>query len=170
MSKKIDQILQALIPALKQQSLGAIDDFEDFSAWINQSVELLHYIELKEYYDNGIEEDDYFNTLNVNTQQLQAEIEQETSVLFEQFEYKDDMDPEEGFDAQIDIMEQTETIIFDKIKEAASAHHLSLLVIYRENPYWLLVPTTNESELNLIVETFNQTFNQEGDLNMAVYA
>lgn len=162
MSKKIDQILQALIPALKQQKLVAIDDFEDFSAWINQSVELLHYIELNEYYDNGIEE-------NVNTQQLQTEIEQETSVLFEQFENKDDMDPEEGFDAQIDIMEQTENIIFDKIKQAASAHHLSLLVIYRENPYRLLVPTTDESELDLIVETFNQTFNQAGDLNMAVY-
>lgn len=169
MSKKIDQILQAIIPALNQQTAAAIEDFEDFSAWINQSVELLHYIELKEYYDNGIEEDYYFNTLNVDTQQLQTEIEQETSILFEQFENNDDMDPEEGFDAQIDIMEQTETIIFDKIQAVASVHGLSLLVIYRENPYWLLVPTTNESELDLIVETFNQAFNQDGDLNMDVY-
>ena len=173
MSQKIDQILQDLIPELKQQVFVESSDFEGFSAWINQSVGLLHYIELKEYFDNGVEDNYYFKKFNVNTEQVQADIEQETAILFERFEADSDTDSQEGFedafDAQIDVMEQTENIIFDKIQAVASAYQLFLLVVYRENPYWLLVPTTNEEELSLIVKAFNQAFNDDGDLNMAIY-
>ena len=165
MSQKIDQILQDLIPELKKQTPVASDEFEDFSAWINQSIALLHYIELKEYFDNGIDENYYFKKFNVNTPQLNHDIDQQISNVFEQSEAGLGGD---SFDQEMDLMEQTETILFDHIKKVADKHQLSLLVVYRENPYWLLVPTTNEAELSLIVTAFNQAFNEDGDLNMVI--
>lgn len=166
MSQRIYQILQELIPELKQQTPVENGDFTDFSAWINQFIELLHYIELKEYYDNGIEENFYFKKFNVNTQQLNNDIDQQLSNLFEQSEEGFE---EDSFDQEIDLMEHTETILFDNIKKVADEHQLSLLVVYRENPYWLLVPSQNQQQLEMMVEEFNQAFNDDGDLNMAIY-
>ena len=169
MSFKIYKILQNLIPELNHSIPAENDDFGSFSAWVNQEFEIFHYIELTEYFDNGIEEDFFFKKLNVNTKQLQVEIGNEIETLFEQFDDDFDTHSEESFDEQADVMEQTENILFNKIQLVASEHALSLLVVYRENPYWLLVPTTNEDELNLIVDEFNKAFNQYGDLNMAIY-
>ncbi|AMW79008.1 hypothetical protein AMD27_09005 [Acinetobacter sp. TGL-Y2] len=69
----------------------------------------------------------------------------------------------------MDLTEHTETIIFDNIKKVAEEHQLSLLVVYRENPYWLLLPTQNQQQLEMIVQEFNQAFNDDGDLNIAIY-
>ena len=173
MSQKLYKILQHLIPELKQHPPVEGADFEDFSAWINHDNEFLHYIEIKEYFDNGIEDNYYFKKFNVNAEQLQSEIEQDIERLFAQFEDGFEMDSQENFEDALDvagdIMQQTESIIFDKIQAAASAHALSLLVVYREHPYWLLLPTKNEYQLNLLVDAFNQAFHQQGDLNMAIY-
>lgn len=165
MTSEIYQQLQNIIPELNAQDVLDSNDFDDFSEWINEKNQLFHYIELKEYYDNGIEDNFYFNKLNVDTEQLQANIDAEISQLVENFED----DGEFSFDDGTDMMEKTEEIIFDTIKNMANQHQLSLLVIHRENPYWLLVPTQNQKILNEIVETFNQIFNIDNDLPMVVY-
>ena len=97
---------------------------------------------------------------------MQNEIEVAIAEIFDQYDEEDD---EVSFDDQMDAMQQTEEIIFDKIKQVANQYQLSLLVIYRENPYWMLVPTQDEQQLNQIVDAFNDAFNDDGDLNMAVY-
>ncbi|MFW1733940.1 hypothetical protein ACG94V_12120 [Acinetobacter sp. ULE_I001] len=166
MSQKIYSLLQHLIPELNAQKIPQNTEFYSFSEWINQQHDFLHYIELIEYYDNGIENDFYFNQYNIDTEQLQNEIEVAIAEVFDQYDEEDD---DVSFDNQIDAMEQTEEIIFDKIKVTANLHQLSLLVVYRENPYWMLVPTQDEQQLNQIVDAFNDAFNDDGDLNMAIY-
>ena len=166
MSKNIYSLVQSLIPELKQPLESEQADFDYFRDWLNQDAEYFHYIELKEYFDNGIDENYYFKKFDVNTQQLNHDIDQQLSNLFEQ--------NEEGFeqalfDQEMDLMEHTETILFDNIKKVAEEHQLSLLVVYRENPYWLLLPTQNQQQLEMIVQEFNQAFNDDGDLNVAIY-
>lgn len=170
MSLKIYKTLQKLVPELNHSIPSDSNSLEDFSAWINQKFEIFHYIELTEYFDNGIEDDFFFKRFNVNAEQLQGKIETEIAILFEHSDEDYNTNLEDSFEEQIDVIEQTENILFDNIRLAASQHKLSLLVVYRENPYWLLVPTTNEDELNQIVDEFNQAFNDDGDLNMAIYS
>ena len=161
MSQKIYSLLQYFIPELNAQQIPQDAEFYSFSEWINQQHDLLHYIELKEYYDNGIENDFYFNQHNIDAEQLQNEIEIAIAEVFDQYDEDDDV----SLGDQMDAMQQTEEIIFDQIKLVANQYQLSLLVIYRENPYWMLVPTQDEQQLNQIVDAFND----DGDLNMAVY-
>lgn len=157
MSQKIYSLLQGIIPELKAQSLPIETDFYTFSEWINEQHIFFHYFELTEYYDNGIEDNFYLKKHHVDTEKLQAEIEREVNNLFQE---SDDV---------FDVSEETEEIIFDKIKISANLFQLSLLVVYRENPYWILVPTQEETQLNQIVEAFNDAFNNDGDLTMAEY-
>ena len=165
MSQKIYSLLQHLIPELNAQQIPQDIEFYSFSEWINQQHDFLHYIELKEYYDNGIENDFYFNQYNIDTEQLQNEIEVAIAEVFDQYDEDDDV----LLADQMDAMQQTEEIIFDQIKQVANQYQLSLLVIYRENLYWMLVPTQDEQQLNQIVDAFNNAFNDDGDLNMTVY-
>ncbi|MCT9978603.1 hypothetical protein M2R48_09715 [Acinetobacter sp. I-MWF] len=164
MSQKIYSLLQHLIPELNAQQIPQDTEFYSFSKWLNLQHDFLHYIELKKYYDNGIENDFYFNQHNIDAEQLQNEIEVAIAEVFDQYD-EDDL----SSDDQMDAMQQTEEIIFDQIKLVANQYQLSLLVIYRENPYWILVPTQDEQQLNQIVDAFNDAFNDDGDLNMAVY-
>ncbi|WP_353165141.1 hypothetical protein [Acinetobacter sp.] len=165
MSHKIYSLLQATFAELNMQPIPLDDEFHTFDEWINEDQNLLHYIELKEYSDNGIEDNFYFKKYNVDTEQLQNEIEIAVQECFEQFQEDDDI----SFEEQMDVMERTEEIIFDAIKNLADQHQLSLLVVYRENPYWMLVPTQDEQQLIQIVDAFNEAFNEDGDLNMAIY-
>lgn len=165
MPHKIYPLLQATVAELKTQPIPVDDEFDSFDEWINEQHDFLHYFELKDYYDNGIEDNFYFKKHNVDTEQLQNEIESAVGELFEQFEDADDV----SFEDQMDVMERTEEIIFDAIKKVANQHQLSLLVVYRENPYWMLLPTQDEHQLIQIADAFNEAFNDDGDLNMVVY-
>lgn len=165
MSQKIYSLLQSLIPELKQPLESEQDDFYYFRDWLNQDAEYFHYIELNEYFDNGINENEFFKKLNVNVKQLNKDIDQHISNLFEPSQAFGEV----TFDTEIDHLEQIEKILFDQIKKVAVEHKLSLLVVYRENPYWLVLPSQNQHQLEMIVQYFNQAFNDDGDLNMAIY-
>ncbi|ENW01037.1 hypothetical protein P7L54_12440 [Acinetobacter bereziniae] len=165
MPHKIYPLLQATVAELKTQPIPVDGEFDSFDEWINEQHGFLHYFELKDYYDNGIEDNFYFKKHNVDTEQLQNEIESAVGELFEQFEDADDV----SFEDQMDVMERTEEIIFDAIKKVANQYKLSLLVVYRENPYWMLLPTQDEDQLIQIADAFNEAFNDDGDLNMVVY-
>lgn len=168
MSLKIYSLLQEIIPELQAQPIPQDDDFDSFSEWVNTSINLFHYIELKEYYDNGIEDNYYLIQHKVDIQSLQNAIEADVSEAFD--EADDDVENDDfNFEDQKDAFERVEQIIFDQIKDIATPFHLTLIVVYRENPYWLLVPTEDDQQLNQIVDAFNDAFNQDGDLNMAIY-
>ena len=164
MQNNIYASFQKLIPELEKQTIPTSqDDFSEFYDWVNAQHSFFHYFELKEHYDNGIDENYYFKKFSVDTGELEKDIELAIDELWEQYE------DEVSFGDQEDLMEQVEEIIFDKIKLAAVPHQLSLIVIYRENPYWLLVENTDEKFIQTVVDEFNEIFNKDGDLNMSIY-
>lgn len=157
----IYQLLQNIIPELKAEIPKQMNDFNAFSDWLNKSNNYMQYVELKEFYDNGIEDNEFLKLKHVNTQALQVKVQSDVGELYERLD--------ESMDDRIEVEQQIEDILFDNIKTVAQDHQLSLLVIFRENPYWMLLPTQDERVLDQIVDVFNQTFNTDGDLNMARY-
>ncbi|WP_228147009.1 hypothetical protein [Acinetobacter sp. ANC 4204] len=56
-------------------------------------------------------------------------------------------------------------VIFNHIKIFIEPYQLSLLVIERENPYWLLVPH-NDELIDRIIVTYNHTFGDEEPIQL----
>ena len=172
MTKNIYELLQAIIPELAQQDLPEnLEQFTIFRDWLNQTYSYLQYVEIKEFDDNGIEDNQLFKQKDVDVQALQSKIQNDVWALYEQVgEEMDDMQDVDAFmNKRIEVEQKVEDILFDHIKVVAEANALSLWVIIRENPYWLLVPCQDMNVLENIVDVFNQTFNQDGDLNMMIY-
>ena len=172
MSQNIYELLQAIIPELAQQDLPEnLEQFTIFRDWLNQTYSYLQYVEIKEFDDNGIEDNQLFKQKDVDVQALQSKIQNDVWALYEQVgEEMDDMQDVDAFmNKRIEVEQKVEDILFDHIKVVAEANALSLWVIIRENPYWLLVPCQDMNVLENIVDVFNQTFNMDGDLNMVIY-
>ncbi|AWL28804.1 hypothetical protein DJ533_09595 [Acinetobacter defluvii] len=166
MTKNIYAIFQDIFPELKQQTLPEdLNEFSVFCDWLNQEHSFIQYVEIKEYYDNGIDESTMFQQKQVDTEALNQAIEETVDELFESL----DEDQLEDYEAHFEIEEKIEEILFDQIKTFAEQKQLSLLVIFRENPYWLVVPSQDESQLQQIVDAFNQHFAQDMNLSMTVY-
>lgn len=167
MTKNIYAIFQEIIPELRQQELPEdLNEFSVFCDWLNQEHSFIQYVEIKEYYDNGIDESTIFQQKQVDTKALNQAIEDDVEALFESFEYEDD--DEDAVDIEFQ-QQKVEEILFDQIKTFAEQKQLSLLVIFRENPYWLVVPSQDESHLQQIADAFNQHFAQDTNLSMSVY-
>ena len=160
------------MPELAQQDLPEnLEQFTIFRDWLNQTYSYLQYVEIKEFDDNGIEDNQLFKQKDVDVQALQSKIQNDVWALYEQVgEEMDDMQDVDAFmNKRIEVEQKVEDILFDHIKVVAEANALSLWVIIRENPYWLLVPCQDMNVLENIVDVFNQTFNMDGDLNMVIY-
>lgn len=167
MTKNIYAIFQDIFPELKQQTLPEdLNEFSIFCDWLNQEHSFIQYVEIKEYYDNGIDESTIFQQKQLDTEALNQAIEDDVEALFESFEYEDD--DEDAVDIEFQ-QQKVEEILFDQIKTFAEQKQLSLLVIFRENPYWLVVPSQDESQLQQIADAFNQHFAQDTNLSMSVY-
>lgn len=165
MTQNIYEIFQEIFPELKQQDLpDDLTEFTTFRDWLNQDHSFIQYVEIKEYEDNGINESTVFQQKQVDAEALNQAIENEIDIFFESFEYEDEDDADD-----IEVQQQkVEEILFDQIKLFAEQKQLSLLVIFRENPYWLVVPTQDELQLQRIVDVFNQSFKRD-DLTMGMY-
>jgi len=174
MDKNIYQLLQAAIPALQTQVVPAQQgDLYQLYVWINQTHSFMHYIELKAFADNGIEYNYYFKSFAVDHSLVQNEILTTIETVFadldqSSLEIGDDFNA--YIEARISMDEQVEEIIFDHIQKYAAQHQLKLLVIVRENPYWMLLPSQNQDLIDQIVTTFNQHFCADGDLLMLEYS
>lgn len=168
MTNNIYRLVQDIFPELQQQNLpDDLTDFATFRDWLNQYYSYLQYVEIKEFYDNGIEYSRIFQQKNVDIGALQQQIVDQVGQYFSSFDEEDDEDFD--LDARIEMDEKIEEILFEHIKHVAEQHQLQLLVIVRENPYWMVVPQQEQARLKQIVSCFNQSFNQNGDLNLIVY-
>ncbi|TCM68349.1 hypothetical protein EC844_10552 [Acinetobacter calcoaceticus] len=173
MNKNIYQLLRMVLPGLDRQPLPILtDDFCAFSQWINHQYKFLHTLQLKAYYDNGIADDYFFQHFKLDRHALQIEIAETMNSIFEDLD-QTALDPSTDInyyiDARISMDQQVEDIVFDQIQRAAAQFDLKLLVIIRENPYWLLVPAADQVLIDMIVTAFNQCFNHFGQLLMLQY-
>ena len=165
MIQNIYEIFQEIIPELKLQDLpDDLTEFTVFRDWLNQTHSFIQYVEIKEYDANGIDESTIFKQKQLDTEALNQAIEETVGELFDSL----DEDQLEDYEARFEIEEKIEEILFDQIKTFAEQKQLSLLVIFRENPYWLVVPTQDELQLQRIVDVFNQSFKNDY-LTMGMY-
>lgn len=174
MKKNIYQLLQDAIPQLQiQLPPSESGDLHLLYDWINQQYTFMHYVELKEFEDNGIEYNYYFKKYHVDTDALQAEIYASIEHVIAEFAAEDleiDQDANAYINARISMDEQVEEIVFDQIHRCALQHKLKLLIIVRENPYWLLIPNIHQAVIDQLVMEFNQNFQADEDLLMLQYA
>lgn len=167
MTQNIYEIFQEIFPELKQQAVPEdLTEFTVFRDWLNQDHSFIQYVEIKEYEDNGIDQSTVFQQKQVDIEALNQAIEDDVDILFESFEYDDEDEDASDIEFQ---QKKVEEILFDQIKRFAEQKQLTLLVIFRENPYWLVVPTQDEAQLQQIVEVFNQSFAQNEHLTLDVY-
>lgn len=129
------------------------DDFNEFCNWLNHHGSNLQYVELKEYYDNGIEQCLLLQQYQVDIDALQNKIEAEIEAAF-----PDEAEEIENVEDQyIDFYDTAFDTLFDNIKVVADSLGLKLLVIVRENPYWMVVPN-HEENIQQIIQAFNHVF------------
>ncbi len=84
MSQNIYELLQAIIPELAQQDLPEnLEQFTIFRDWLNQTHSYLQYVEIKEFDDNGIEDNQLFKQKDVDVQALQSKIQNDVWALYE---------------------------------------------------------------------------------------
>lgn len=156
----VDHLMQAF-PQLTKPTAQYLE-FEALSEWLNQTPEsYMGYVELKEYYDNGIEENTALQQAKVDTKKLQKDIHQNILEKTSHFE-------EENADT-IDVYDTIYEVFFDTLGQHASLADLDLLVIHRENPYWMVVPRKAQMSQN-IVDAFNATYANDSSLGeMVIY-
>lgn len=153
MPTQLYEICQIIFPELAGLPYpNVMDDFHQFIEWVNTKRSNIQYVELKEYYDNGIIECYQLKKANIDTEQLNQYIEDDMNSLFKKYDEND-----QNNNWNNDPYEQTENTIFGHILAVAELHLLALLVISNENPYWMLVPNRTE-QINHLIEAFNQTF------------
>lgn len=168
MSQNIYTLFQDIFPELAQQDLPEdLEQFTIFDDWLNQTHSYLQYVEIKEFDNNEIKYSRVLQQNNVDVVRLQQDIVSQVEDYFLSFD--EDEDEDLDLEARIEMDEKVEEILFDTIKQYAEQHQLQLLVIARENPYWMVLPQQNAQTLDEIVSCFNQTFNRGGDLNMVIY-
>ncbi|WP_228145778.1 hypothetical protein [Acinetobacter sp. ANC 5054] len=113
---------------------------------------------MSDYRQNGIAECHRLQQLKIDLNELNNEIEAEMSTFQQMYEESDqeiDPEPAHAYD-----FEFTYNVIFNNIKMFIEPYDLALLVIERENPYWLLVPNSEES-IDCIMTNFNDIFGNE---------
>ncbi len=157
------QTVKALLSDLELTQIPAEDSiayFHIFYDWLNQEHGYFHYIELSEFWENGIEDNAILKKLGVDTMAMQEVIGEKVSQVFEQCDdYDDECD---------DVMQKVERIIYDNILAQVPRADYCLLRVVRENPYWMLVPNQAE-KVEAFIQAFNQAFNEDGDMLMVRY-
>lgn len=127
------------------------DDFETLCDWLNQQGSNLQYVELKQYFDNGLEDCQLFQQHHVDISVLQEKIDHDIEAALP------DEDQEDECDQAIDFYDTVFDTLFDNIKAVADPLGLKLLVVVRENPYWMVVPNHDE-KIQKLIQSFNSIF------------
>lgn len=167
----IYQVLTDVLPELKKQKIPLqYKEFVSFRDWMNEQHQYMQYVEIKEYFDNGITESEILKNAQVDTERLEAKIEQDVEQIRGQYteEQFEALSSEQQFDLNIAIDETIEKALFEDIKRAAEEKNLKLFVVERENPYWFVLPNHPDKNQK-IVDAFNQAFAEEGVLRLVLY-
>lgn len=167
----IYQVLTDVLPELKKQKIPLqYKEFVSFRDWMNEQHQYMQYVEIKEYFDNGITESEILKNAQVDTERLEAKIEQDVEQIRGQYteEQFEALSSEQQFDLNIAIDETVEKALFENIKRAAEEKNLKLFVVERENPYWFVLPNHPDKNQK-IVDAFNQAFAEGGVLRLVLY-
>ncbi|WP_294977344.1 hypothetical protein [uncultured Leuconostoc sp.] len=109
----------------------------------------------------GIDECHRLQQLGIDLDELKNQINDDMASFYQMY----DSEEEETSDMHGYDFEFSFDVIFNHIKIFIEPYELSLLVIERENPYWLLVPH-NDELIDRIIVTYNHTFGDEEPMQL----
>ena len=174
-SDEIYYLLQEALPELKKQEIPQnSQEFTNFRDWLNEHHSYMQYVEIKEFYDNGISDSEILKDAQIDTTALEKKIEQDVQQVWKEYGDKyteedfEKLSIDEQFDIKIELDYEVEKALFSNIKKVAEEKNLKLFVVVRENPYWFVLP--NDPDKNKkIVDAFNQVFADGGDTKLLLY-
>ena len=172
---EIYYLLQEALPELKKQTIPQdSQDFANFRDWMNEHHAYMQYVELKEFYDNGISDSEILKHAQIDTKALEKKIGADVNQIIAKYgdKYTEDefekLSIDEQFDIRIELDYEIEQALFNNIKNSIKDKHLKLFVVIRENPYWFVLPDNPNKNQN-IIDAFNQVFPDGGDTKLMMY-
>ena len=172
---EIYYLLQEALPELKKQTIPQhSQDFANFRDWMNEHHAYMQYVEIKEFYDNGISDSEILKHAQIDTKALEKKIGADVNQIIAKYgdKYTEDdfekLSIDEQFDIQIELDYEIEQALFNNIKNSIKDKHLKLFVVIRENPYWFVLPDNPNKNQN-IIDAFNQVFPDGGDTKLMMY-
>lgn len=174
-SLEIYYLLQEALPELKKQPIPQdSQDFANFRDWMNENHIYMQYVEIKEFYDNGISDSEILQNAQVDTKALEEKIGTDINQIIAKYgdKYTEDdfekLSSDEQFDIRIELDYEIEQALFNNIKNFIKDNNLKLFVVIRENPYWFVLPD-NPDKNQKIIDAFNQVFPDGGDTKLMMY-
>ena len=172
---EIYYLLQEALPELKKQTIPQdSQDFANFRDWMNEHHAYMQYVEIKEFYDNGISDSEILKHAQIDTKALEKKIGADVNQIIAKYgdKYTEDefekLSIDEQFDIRIELDYEIEQALFNNIKNSIKDKHLKLFVVIRENPYWFVWPENPNKNQN-IIDAFNQVFPDGGDTKLMMY-
>ena len=172
---EIYYLLQEALPELKKQTIPQdSQDFANFRDWMNEHHAYMQYVEIKEFYDNGISDSEILKYAQIDTKALEKKIGADVNQIIAKYgdKYTEDefekLSIDEQFDIRIELDYEIEQALFNNIKNSIKDKHLKLFVVIRENPYWFVLPDNPNKNQN-IIDAFNQVFPDGGDTKLMMY-
>jgi len=172
---EIYYLLQETLPELKKQPIPQdSQDFANFRDWMNEHHAYMQYVEIKEFYDNGISDSEILKHAQIDTKALEKKIGADVNQIIAKYgdKYTEDefekLSIDEQFDIRIELDYEIEQALFNNIKNSIKDKHLKLFVVIRENPYWFVLPDNPNKNQN-IIDAFNQVFPDGGDTKLMMY-
>ena len=172
---EIYYLLQEALPELKKQTIPQdSQDFANFRDWMNEHHAYMQYVEIKEFYDNGISDSEILKNAQIDTEALEKKIGADVNQIIAKYgdKYTEDefekLSIDEQFDIRIELDYEIEQALFNNIKNSIKDKHLKLFVVIRENPYWFVLPDNPNKNQN-IIDAFNQVFPDGGDTKLMMY-
>mgnify|MGYP003483218859 CR=1 FL=1 len=156
---EIYYLLQEALPELKKQTIPQdSQDFANFRDWMNEHHAYMQYVEIKEFYDNGISDSEILKHAQIDTKALEKKIGADVNQIIAKYgdKYTEDefekLSIDEQFDIQIELDYEIEQALFNNIKNSIKDKHLKLFVVIRENPYWFVLPDNSDKNQKLLEE------------------
>ena len=172
---EIYYLLHEALPELKKQTIPQdSQDFANFRDWMNEHHAYMQYVEIKEFYDNGISDSEILKHAQIDTKALEKKIGADVNQIIAKYgdKYTEDefekLSIDEQFDIRIELDYEIEQALFNNIKNSIKDKHLKLFVVIRENPYWFVLPDNPNKNQN-IIDAFNQVFPDGGDTKLMMY-
>ena len=103
---EIYYLLQEVLPELKKQTIPQdSQDFANFRDWMNEHHAYMQYVEIKEFYDNGISDSEILKHAQIDTKALEKKIGADVNQIIAKYgdKYTEDEFEKLSIDEQFDI-------------------------------------------------------------------